>query len=100
MTKGKKLSNAGLAFLLLNGLWYLASVLLKQEMLPSPVKVYQHLFQMKTSPPLLSWPGGKAWEASLSPCKSFPLLPTCSPGLATALVGVPMGVGKGNGWGI
>lgn len=52
MTKGKKLSNAGLAFLLLNGLWYLASVLLKQEMLPSPVKVYQHLFQMN---PTLIW---------------------------------------------
>lgn len=52
MTKGKKLGNAGLAFLLLNGLWYLASVLLKQEMLPSPVKVYQHLFQMN---PTLIW---------------------------------------------
>ncbi len=52
MTKGKKLSNAGLAFLLLNGLWYLASVLLKQELLPSPVKVYQHLFQMN---PTLIW---------------------------------------------
>ena len=52
MTKGKKLGNAGLAFLLLNGLWYLASVLLKQELLPSPVKVYQHLFQMN---PTLIW---------------------------------------------
>ncbi|MGX7025969.1 ABC transporter permease [Vagococcus hydrophili] len=46
MTKKNRGLHALLAFLILNGLWALASWSLKQEMLPSPVAVYQHLFQM------------------------------------------------------
>ena len=38
-----------MAFLILNVLWFLASLWLKQDMLPSPLKVYQHLFQMNVT---------------------------------------------------
>lgn len=46
MTKKNRGIHALIAFLILNTLWALASWRLKQEMLPSPVTVYQHLFQM------------------------------------------------------
>ena len=35
-----------MAFLILNCFWYIASLGLKQAMLPSPFEVYRHLFQM------------------------------------------------------
>ena len=34
------------AFILLNIFWWLGSLVIKQAMLPSPFKVYQHLFQL------------------------------------------------------
>lgn len=46
MIKKNKIFQTLLAFVSLNVLWYIASILMKQDMLPSPVLVYQHLFQM------------------------------------------------------
>lgn len=46
MVKKNPLLQTLIAFITLNALWYVASLMLNQEMLPSPVLVYQHLFQM------------------------------------------------------
>ncbi|MFV0503231.1 MAG: ABC transporter permease [Lachnospirales bacterium] len=45
MKKNNLLHSLG-AFLVLNILWWLASLWINQNMLPSPVAVYQHLFKM------------------------------------------------------
>lgn len=44
-----KLIHALIAFIFLNCLWWLASVSLNQNMLPSPFAVYRHLFTMNPS---------------------------------------------------
>lgn len=49
MAKKNKFFQTLLAFFSLNFLWYIASLFLKQDMLPSPFLVYQHLFQMDFS---------------------------------------------------
>lgn len=41
-----KIIHALIAFLFLNVLWWLASIKLHQNMLPSPIAVYKHLFEM------------------------------------------------------
>ncbi len=46
MVRKSRLFQTVMAFIVLNALWYVASKLLNQDMLPSPVLVYQHLFQM------------------------------------------------------
>lgn len=49
MMKKNKLFHSISAFVILNILWWLASLGINQNMLPSPFKVYQHLFQMELS---------------------------------------------------
>lgn len=41
-----KVIHALIAFIFLNMLWWLASIKLNQNMLPSPIEVYRHLFKM------------------------------------------------------
>ncbi|MDR2994337.1 ABC transporter permease [Vagococcus fluvialis] len=49
MTKVNKALHSFGAFLVLNFFWWLASLWINQNMLPSPVEVYKHLFQIDPS---------------------------------------------------